>query len=551
MRDTVPPGEILMERSAGDEPVGAGSWRTGDTWLLLGLCLVALVFVALIVDRRAPPYEDAAMLMRYAKNFAAEGHIVWNRGERPADGATDFLFMLALAGWCRAGLPLEAGTRVLALLAHLVSVGLVYGVARQRTGSRSIALIAGSFLALGPGVQYVQAHFGTPFFALGVLVHWILALRLADRPHDRALLAATAGSGVLLGLLRPEGVLIAGFVLLALAIYLGLKSAKKVAIGFALAFLIPGGIYLLWRWWYFTTPLPTPFLIKGEQRLHWESLVSSVRCTSGLVLPFLLAFIPGLVDRSSRRRTLFFLIPVAGMTLMWVLLTEDTNYFRRFQYPVLPMVLLSWAISWYETQAVRSRWFSRIGLGGPRAATLTLVMLVLLAAAWNGRRGLPVRHPGRDGRYEAGLALARFGTDHVLATTEAGLLPLYSGWTAVDLYGLNDAVVARRGPAWDYLDARRPDVIVFYAYYSPGMPRGPGRGHPRWFQLVSSVEDYALSHGYVLAACYGETREETHYYYVREASPDAPALVRALGSLDYYWWRDGGRCENFAAAPRD
>ena len=62
-----------------------------------------------------------------------------------------------------------------------------------------------------------------------------------------------------------------------------------------------------------------------------------------------------------------------------------------------------------------------------------------------------------------------------MATTEAGLLPLYSTWSAVDAWGLNDAFIASNGGITEeYLDRYRPEVIVFHAYFSPETPQtGP------------------------------------------------------------------------------
>jgi len=61
----------------------------------LALILLLLVFVAWYVhaqvDLGGRPEEDAAMLLRYSKHFAEGRGIVWNVGEPPVDGATDFL----------------------------------------------------------------------------------------------------------------------------------------------------------------------------------------------------------------------------------------------------------------------------------------------------------------------------------------------------------------------------------------------------------------------------------------------------------------------------
>ena len=52
------------------------------------------------------PFEDAAMLFRYAENFAKGYGIVWNKGENPgtSDGATDLGFIFLLAPLIKMGL---------------------------------------------------------------------------------------------------------------------------------------------------------------------------------------------------------------------------------------------------------------------------------------------------------------------------------------------------------------------------------------------------------------------------------------------------------------
>ena len=81
-------------------------WNSADAWVRrhADVCAVVVLLAGvaaygvLYVDFRGPPFEDAAMLMRYAENLAAGHGIVWNVGEAPVDGATDFLFMSSVAG---------------------------------------------------------------------------------------------------------------------------------------------------------------------------------------------------------------------------------------------------------------------------------------------------------------------------------------------------------------------------------------------------------------------------------------------------------------------
>ncbi len=55
-----------------------------------------------------------------------------------------------------------------------------------------------------------------------------------------------------------------------------------------------------------------------------------------------------------------------------------------------------------------------------------------------------------------------------MATSEAGLLPLYSQWNAIDTWGLNDEWIAHHGEITaDYLDRYKPELIIFHAHFSP------------------------------------------------------------------------------------
>jgi hypothetical protein len=74
-----------------------------DILVIAGTVLFVGQFILARLNYSLPPNEDAAILMRYSEHLA-EGHgIVWNVGDRPVEGATDFLFMVLLAALARAG----------------------------------------------------------------------------------------------------------------------------------------------------------------------------------------------------------------------------------------------------------------------------------------------------------------------------------------------------------------------------------------------------------------------------------------------------------------
>jgi hypothetical protein len=139
---------------------------------------------------------------------------------------------------------------------------------------------------------------------------------------------------------------------------------------------------------------------------------------------------------------------------------------------------------------------------------------------------------------------------YTMVVTEAGLLPLYSRWRAIDAWGLNDRFIARHGPVTeDYLVKYRPELILAHAYFSPGVPqegekvenRGFGK---EWYLMVRTLQRFAGARGYVLAAVIGRHAYDTHYYYVRGDCPDAAEIIRKIRETPYLW--DGQPTGNYA-----
>ncbi len=146
------------------------------------------------------------------------------------------------------------------------------------------------------------------------------------------------------------------------------------------------------------------------------------------------------------------------------------------------------------------------------------------------------------------------GKGYVLATSEAGLLPFYSNWPAIDAWGLNDEWIAHHGDITaQYLELHKPDVIVFHAYFSPLVPPRliPKNLSQDWFRMTITLKDYAEAHGYILAAAFGDSPYETHYYYVRPDFPDSAKIVHDLSTMkNYYWFATGRKAINYAALPQ-
>ncbi|MDP1548227.1 MAG: hypothetical protein Q8L87_19610 [Anaerolineales bacterium] len=543
-----------------------------DLFVSLLLLLSTLYYAFNFVDFSIPPFEDAAMIMRYAQHLAGGHGIVWNIGEAPVDGATDFLFMAASAALIKLGFTVGQSVRGIGFASHLLTVLIIYWTNRRvHNGSIPFSFLSGLYLAVGTGLSYVSAYFGTPFFALAAASTWTLGLLLMKAETPPLWLSlAFALSGLVTGLIRPEGVILAGLMLLAVIVMRGLKPSISIIIIFGVVFLTLGSAYFLWRWDYFGYPLPNPFYKKGEGGWSWGTYNASMLNMLRLSLPVVLAFILGFRSKETMKTTLAYLLPIVGFAAVFGLVSDEMNYGARFQYATVPLALMSWiplvrgvgrVALGDSSSPYRDPMFEALNQVSVRERSVYVIALIGLSAgilyySWFQNCSLMSYQPScdrpyeRDGRLEMAQMLADFrGKGYVLATTEAGLLPYYSGWTAIDTWGLNDQFIAHNGLSVEYLDEYKPHIIMFHDYYSPLVP--PRLTEPnlaqRWFGMTILLKTYAEENGYVLAAVFGDSPYDTHYYYVRPDFEDSTRLIEHISEFrDYYYPTTGKRSINYA-----
>jgi len=527
--------------------------------LVSSLLLLSTLYYAFnYIDFSIPPFEDAAMLMRYSQHLAGGGGIVWNIGEAPVDGATDFLFMVTSAALIKLGFTVGQAVRGIGFASHLLTVLIVYWANRRiHNGSIPLSFLSGLYLTVGTGLSYVSAYFGTPFFALAAASTWTFGLVLMKEENPRWWLSFLfALSGLITGLIRPEGVILASLMLLAVIAMRGLKNSISIIIIFGVVFLTLGGAYFLWRWDYFGYPLPNPFYKKGEGGWNWFTFGASMTNMLRLSLPFFFAFVLAFRSKETTRTALIYLIPILGFASAFALVSDEMNYGARFQYATVPLALLSWI------PLVRGIKLEALSQASVKERGVYLVAGIALCAgivyySWFQNCFLALyqqscdRPYERDGRLEMAQMLADYrDKGYVIATTEAGLLPYYSGWTAVDTWGLNDQFIAHNGSITvEYLDKYKPHIIMFHDYYSPLVPPKLTEANlaQRWFSMTILLKTYAEENGYILAAVFGDSPYDTHYYYVRPDFEDSKRLVVQISKFrDYFYPTTGKRSINYA-----
>ncbi len=513
-----------------------------DLFLLILLFLMIALYAIFFVNFNAHPIEDAAMLMRYSKHLA-EGHgIVWNIGEAPVDGATDFLFMVWIAALVKLGMSLDFATRFLGLSAHFLTMAVIFLSLRKTFNApHLIAFCCALFLLAGPGFFFTVGYFGTTVFVLFACISWWLALDIIQFGENKKKAWLFAFAALTTGLIRPEGVLLTGLMMLVILFLNGWKKSKQTLVTFISVFLILGGAYFLWRWNYFGYPLPNPFYKKSGGGLHPESLQAAYVHVFFLNLWLFPAFIVGIIFKETRLKAITYLGLIIGFATFFILIANYMNVLGRFQYVTLPLALMCvWSLTlgfW--------NWLKVPKLTPHQRFFYSALLLILFAiTATLQHKVYNVRYH-YDGKYYVAKMLSEYkDKGYRLAMSEAGLLPLYSEWKSLDTWGLNDQWIAHNGKITEaYLDEFDPHIIMFYAYFSPVVSITP---KDDFDEMTIFLRDYAESHNFILAAAYGETPYLTEYYYVRADFPDSAEIIRKIQEMDYPSYKSGALQINYA-----
>jgi arabinofuranosyltransferase len=545
---------------------------TKRDWVVATLLMVATaVFVLLHIHRPILPMEDASMLLRYSQNVARGNGIVWNVGEHPVEGATDFLYMLLIGVVSRlTGVGVKPVAAGLLLVSHALTVGVLYGALRKLY--RAPILLAAGFAALlgaGPGYHYVDTAFSAPFYGLFGLLTWYVGMVCVRDGVTWRRAVGFGALGFVTGLIRPDGVILAGLILCS-TLY-GVRSGwdnrgewmeqRRLIVSFGVIFAVLGGAYFGWRLHYFGYPFPNPYYIKRAGGPQFPVLKLSARGLVEMLLPVLPLAAMGLRSRAAFRQMTMWLITVVPFTAVWMMISLDNNHFSRFQYVMVPLSMLAiggMAADWWREQEAGGRVKEDLKF----AVGAVLVGLFVCGIYYNMH--LYLKPFSNRGAQDLAARLKPYAAkNYTMVVTEAGDLPFYSEWRAIDAFGLNDAYVAHHKNKLlteEYLDTYRPEIILYRVWgeYTgvQGFQAQLGKlddtdFHSSDFLIANDMllDRYARKRGYVLAAIWGAEFCQADVYWVRSDFADRDAILSAIRDHPYYTQETGRLSYNFMGAP--
>jgi hypothetical protein len=455
--------------------------RTVLLWLVPLAAAALYLFVGYRILATGHPHEDAYILFIFAENLVDTGRISFYAGGPPAEGATDFLWMLAVAALYATGITSALATQLL----NAAGVWVISFLLMRACIDRG-AVIAGTIFALGvPLTGFVQAGyvgFSAPLYCALVLVTFVLVAEGASaRLHWVPVL------GLILGLFRPDGVLMAvGFWLVALT--LCPATLRRRYLTYSAAVFALGLSYFMWRWSYFGEFLPLPLYVKsavdGDMIGLSDTLIWLIGQSGyGLMAIGFLA----LVSQTPRRFAAA-VLPVALLIAALAFAHTSQNISLRFQAPGGVVVYYLAALFFYSWKAN----------GSPlrQVILIAAAVIVLFQSALSDIRNWTRLATGDQvGSYIdvfPVLLADAWDDDQVIALTEAGRLAYWMPGRKVDLVGLNTAYPARFGADAAYIERLSPDLIFFHTAHTTSFPCADPSfcviDSPRFNSLVAGVD---------------------------------------------------------------
>ena len=482
-----------------------------------------MLFFLALVPARFLPAEDAVILFQYSRNLAEHGAITFLAGGPHVEGATDFAWMVLVAGAMKFGVaPFWFCAAV-----NVVSLGVLGWLLLRMAGIRwsvGLALAIAGAAGLFPQMFAAAAGFAVlpDAVLLTLLVWWVVERRVT----------AAAFTAFVFCLFRPDGVVFAVPLLASLLIWPEEVRRSRVLLRLVW-FVVPGVLYFVWRCHYFGELFPLPFLVKSDTPRVLGLLVPRSMKVSLMFLAF-----AGIVLATLRLGTrikiarLMVGLMVLPTLFYWTVRLDQNVGYRFFYYlPVATAILI--ALNWPALQPHR------------------VVVLRVAFGAWLVLLAMPLYRElrtFRDGQFVEvkGIAeeLGRMPVRGTILTSEAGFLPYYSGWTTYDAWGLNTPEFAHRFFEAEDVGGLHADLVVLH----PDRPERcvvepdwePNYAGRSWQHLTRNLSLGATASGYELWLTsygsefyrqrkgwgYGEGDGEC--WFVRRGSPLYAGVVEVL-----------------------
>ena len=396
--------------------------------------LLALIF-SFIFQKNFIPAEDATILFRYSENLANTGVISYNLNGQPAEGATDFLWMLILSAFYLIGFD----TYFVSIIINLISLYFIIKLIQRHYSLSKLDFYLLFFFHFTLTQTYAAiAGFSVLFVEL-ILV--LVILNFLKQKIFSTLLFSFIGC-----LVRPDFIL---FIIIPNLINL-IKNFNIETIKLYIYFFLLGCIYFFLRFKYFDSLFPLPFYIKNQwnilNNLEWGRQII-------ILFPSVLFYVH---IKKIFKQSIIVIISIIFLATSYYtnqILYQNIGYRFYFYFPILTILIL------YEIQN-ESYNLKKI----LRNIIFFISIFSLIINFSQNFNSLSFWTKNED-IYSISNELKKINEKKKLfmATTEAGLLPYYSTIDTIDLFGLNTKKFAKKPADGGIFKDNNFDLIVINA----------------------------------------------------------------------------------------
>lgn len=405
--------------------------------------------------------DDALILFTYVDNLAAGHGIVYRPGAGPAEGATDFLWLLALSGLAAGGLDVALAALLLNGAGAYLVMFLVMRRGLPAQPGRGALAGALALLLVVTIAQPAQASLGGfSAFLYGGLCLLLWEIGIATQ---RSRLLWLPALGLLLGLIRPDGVIVGVVAALAGLLRLWRDPLRGRYLAVIAACTVIGLGYFTWRYSYFGLPLPLPLYVKTSENAFMPGMTDTVLWFAFNAPLFVIAAFGRQWMNLTRRQYLLAWMPFLALICLLAFVHQSQNIAFRFQVPATVVLLYVFAAYIGGSFGAAAHVSRRI------AAAILLVTLAGLYG-WTGAHGVRLLTSHEYANPFTARLDALVGPETSVAVTEAGRTAFWTDGNVTDLIGLNTVATARNEADADYLQQLDPDLLVVFTGHILDVP---------------------------------------------------------------------------------
>ncbi|MHA1459189.1 MAG: hypothetical protein ACTSQR_05935, partial [Promethearchaeota archaeon] len=444
--------------------------------LHLILLLLQLLFWNFTID-------DAFISFRYAKNFVLSQEIVFNIGEAPVEGFSNFLWVIWMALSFVFNIETVFFSKVSGLIFCHLSVIVLYKLAFRISKSKDLSCIVILFYVVTPNIAlWSIGGLETSLFSCLLLVSVYFFIQDVTVRKNR-IIKLSPFSFLLLSLTRHEGAVL--FVLtLIFFTYLLIKSKeikvnRRILLLFCYGgtFMLTYAPYFLWRIAYYSNIFPHTFVAKQtgfDLLLFIERFIFYLPLIVFLLPAFFLIVLYYIKRSNYRIKNVihqYIILLTLSLSIIILFLTSWMPGYR-FTVPIIPLVYLllpqplKFLLTTYKNKLnllILSKNFKNI--------TVTVICVVSISQIFTF---YPFVDSYGIGIKECNIILGKWINENSLgnsslAVWDAGAIPFYSNIRTVDIYpdSLQDLHLFNNPEDADYiLDQNITFLILNDEYFS-------------------------------------------------------------------------------------